>query len=538
MSSTTIVTIGLLGTGQITTSGTYELDVAGAGTVNIEGPGASGAPITADLVGLLGVGAAFTTDISNGASEFLNPTVGLSAIETYNLGEDANGSINGNGTLELGSQLLGVTLVQSINLFGSDDKVILDSGLNLSLLDAINNFAPTDTIEIKGKTSITQAVFTQNTGLSGPAPGGTIALENASGTVVGDIVLSTGTFAANAFMVTPDPNGGIDLSVCFVEGTHVQLAAGWRAVEDVQEGDLVVTKGGALKPIKWIGRRRINAQRHAAPETLWPIRITASAIADGVPSRDLFISPDHAIYLDGLLVPAKALVNGRSIVQVRRSHFSYYHIELAEHAVIYAESLPVESYLDTGNRRFFENAEGPVALYPTAEAQEFREMQGCAPFAERGPAVSAIRARIIGRLGLRGVTYDCHLRVFSDRRTLPVRAMSATCYEVTLPDINDDLLLFSRVVVPAEWEPDSQDWRKLGLDVAALELVTDRGAVPIPINSANLCFGWHNHEDVHRWTDGCAAIPAELLLGAHRLIIHLNSVVAYPAELDQQVHVS
>jgi hypothetical protein len=538
MSGTTIVTIGLLGTGQITSSGTYELDVAAVGVANVEGPGASGAPITADLVGLVGIEAAFTTDISNGANVFLNPTVGISAIETYRLSENSMGLINGNGTWEFGSPLIGATLDQSINLCGNDNRVILDPGLSPSLLDAINNFAPSDTIEIKEIRSATQAVFTPNNGLLGSAPGGTIALENASGSVVGDIVLATGSFAPNAFMVTPDPHGGVDLSVCFLEGTQIQLAAGGRAVEDLQEGDLIVTKGGALKPIKWIGRRRINTQRHAASETLWPIRIAASAIADGVPSRDLFISPDHGIYLDGLLVPAKALVNGRSIVQMRRSHFSYYHIELAQHAVIYAESLPVESYLDTGNRRLFENAEGPVALHPTAQAQESRGSQGCAPFAERGQAVSAIRARIIGRLGLRGATYDCHLRVISDRRMLLVRVISATCYEVTLPDINDDLLLFSRVVVPAEWEPDSHDWRKLGLDVAALELVSDRGAAPIPIDSANLCFGWHNHEDDHRWTDGCAAIPAELLVGGDRLIIHLNSVLAYPAELDHQVKIS
>lgn len=537
MSGATIVTIGLLGAGQISTSGTYELDVSAIGTVNIEGPGTSGPPITAAVVGLLGAGTAFTTDISNGASEFLNPSVGISALETYNLGEDSNGSISGNGTLELGSQLLGVTLIQTINLFGANDKVILDPRLNLSLLDSINNFAPSDTIELKGISTATQAVFTQNQGLLGPAAGGTIALENATGSVVGDIVLANATFSPNEFMVTPDANGGVDLTVCFLEGTQIQTSAGPRAIEDLQEGDLAVTKGGSLQPIKWVGRRRINAQRHAAPETVWPIRIAASAIADGVPCRDLFISPDHAIYLDGLLVPAKALINGRSIVQVRRSHFNYYHIELAQHAVIYAESLTVESYLGTDNRGFFENGGGAVALHPNGHAQSFRETQGCAPFAERGPSVSAIRSRVIARLGLRGVTYDCHLRVFSDRRTLPVQAISAACYEVILPEISNDLLLFSRVVVPAEWTADSSDWRKLGLDIAALELITERGAIPIPIDSADLCFGWHNHEDDHRWTDGCAAIPAELLAGASRLVIHLNSVVAYPAELDQQVKV-
>ncbi len=99
MSGATIVTIGLLGAGQISTSGTYELDVSAIGTVNIEGPGTSGPPITAAVVGLLGAGTAFTTDISNGASEFLNPSVGVTALETYNLGEDSNGSISGNGTL-------------------------------------------------------------------------------------------------------------------------------------------------------------------------------------------------------------------------------------------------------------------------------------------------------------------------------------------------------------------------------------------------------------------------------------------------------
>ncbi len=536
MSGTSFVTIGLLGTGQITTSGTYDLDVVAVGTANIEGGGSLNAPVTAAVIGLTGLGLAFTTDISNNATEMLNPNVGLSVIDTFNIGEDANGAINGYGTLEFGTSLLGVTLAQTINLFGSNDKIILDPGLNVALLDQINNFAPNDTIELKGITSATQAVFTQNTGLlGGAAPGGTIALEDASGSVVANILLANGTFGTHEFNVTPDPNGGVDLSVCFLEGTRIQTNEGSRAVETLREGDRVVTKGGACRTVKWVGRRRVNVQRHNAPEAIWPIRIAAGAIADDVPSRDLFVSPDHAIYLDGLLIPAKSLINGRSILQARRNHFVYYHVELDEHAVIYAESLAVESYLDTGNRAFFENTDGPITLHPHNQAQAYRESQGCAPFAERGAAVSAIRSRIIARMGMRGITHDCHLRVFSDRRTLPVRTVSATCYELTLPVINDDVLIFSRIVVPAEWEADSNDWRKLGLDVAALELITEHGTVAIPINSPDLCFGWHNHETDHRWTDGCAAIPAELLAGATGLIIHLNGVATYPAAVDPQV---
>ena len=536
MSGTSLVTIGLLGSGQITTSGTYDLDVVAIGTANIEGTGTAGTAITAAVVGITGLGLAFTTDISNNATELLNPSVGLSVIDTFNIGEDSNGAINGHGTLEFGANFLGVSLAQTINFFGNNDKIIVDPGLNVALLDQINNFASGDTIELKGITSATQAVFTQNTGLlGGSAPGGTIALENASGSVVSNILLANGTFSPNEFNVAPDPNGGVDLSVCFLEGTRVQTSDGTRAVESLREGDMVVTKGGTCRPVKWVGRRRVNVQRHNAPEAIWPIRIAAGAIADDVPSRDLFVSPDHAIYLDGLLIPAKALINGRSILQARRNQFVYYHVELEDHAVIYAESLTVESYLDTGNRAFFENTDGPITLHPQNQAQAYREAQGCAPFAERGAAVSAIRSRIIARMGTRGITHDCHLRVFSDRRTLPVHAVSATCYELRLPDITDDILIFSRVVVPAEWEADSNDWRKLGLDVAALELITEQGTVAIPINSPDLCFGWHNHETDHRWTDGCAAIPAELLIGATGLIIHLNGVATYPAAVDPQV---
>ncbi len=67
------------------------------------------------------------------------------------------------------------------------------------------------------------------------------------------------------------------------------------------------------------------------------------------------LSPDHAVFVDDVLVPVRHLINGSTIVQEPVAEVTYYHVELATHDVILAEGLPCESYLDTGNRAVFVN---------------------------------------------------------------------------------------------------------------------------------------------------------------------------------------
>ena len=43
---------------------------------------------------------------------------------------------------------------------------------------------------------------------------------------------------------------------------------------------------------------------------------------------------------------------------------TYYHIELARHAIIFAENAAVETYLDTGNKAGFENGSEALSLHP------------------------------------------------------------------------------------------------------------------------------------------------------------------------------
>ena len=87
------------------------------------------------------------------------------------------------------------------------------------------------------------------------------------------------------------------------------------AVEDLMVGDLAMTVSGEHRPIRWIGHRLVEAFDHADPQDFWPVRITAGAIAMGVPSRDLLVSPDHCLMFDDVLVPAKHLINGVTIRQ-------------------------------------------------------------------------------------------------------------------------------------------------------------------------------------------------------------------------------
>jgi acetyl/propionyl-CoA carboxylase alpha subunit len=121
--------------------------------------------------------------------------------------------------------------------------------------------------------------------------------------------------------------------------------------------------------------------------------VAAGAFGPGRPERDLFLSPDHALFLEGVLIPVKHLIDGAAIVQVAREDVTYYHVELPRHAVLLAEGLAAESYLDAGDRGNFSNSRGVMALYPDFATLRW-EALGCAPLVVTGPPVEAVRAML------------------------------------------------------------------------------------------------------------------------------------------------
>jgi hypothetical protein len=118
-------------------------------------------------------------------------------------------------------------------------------------------------------------------------------------------------------------------------------------------------------PIRWVGRQTVSTL-FSDPMRVLPIRIKAGALAENAPSRDLLVSPDHAILVEGALIQAGALVNGSSILRERNVPrvFTYYHVELDDHSLILAENTPAETFVDNVDRLGFDNWAEHEALYP------------------------------------------------------------------------------------------------------------------------------------------------------------------------------
>jgi hypothetical protein len=188
-----------------------------------------------------------------------------------------------------------------------------------------------------------------------------------------------------------------DVVACFAAGTLLLGPAGEIAVEALAAGMRVATVSGRLATIAWVGRRTLAVGRHADPASVMPIRVAAGAFGGGVPHRDLLLSPDHAVLVEGVLIPVRHLANGAGIAPVKVAAVTYFHVELDRHDAVLAHGLACESYLDTGNRYGFEG-EAVLALHPDfagmdaeAHAMAVWRARACAPIATE-PGDRRIRA--------------------------------------------------------------------------------------------------------------------------------------------------
>ncbi len=243
-------------------------------------------------------------DLTGGTVDATGPAPGALMID---------GNIHGTGTIEPlmtlevnGGIAAGVDIAFSPSIGAQVGDLVLH--VPSADLGTITGFDVGNTIDIQGSL-YSAAVFTQ--GATGEA--GTLTLSG--GTAAPLSLLVFGTYDSNGFVETPGTTDTIvTLIPCFVAGTRIRAERGNIPVENLRTGDrLHVLKGGEAKPLVWLGHRRIDCSRHPGPAQVWPIRISAGAIGPGRPFRDLFLSPDHALYIGGTLVPVRYLLNGCTI---------------------------------------------------------------------------------------------------------------------------------------------------------------------------------------------------------------------------------
>ncbi len=251
------------------------------------------------------------------------------------------------------SGTVGSATIEPSLTFGAGSGTFIDTaaGAGAVHLGTITGFSGTDQIELKAFGSSDKFTISGNTL-----------------TISGGSKTESFTFSASTdvqHLKVADSSGVDTITICFMAGTMISTPAGERAIETLKRGDLVLTTDGVAKKVCWLGRQTVSSI-FADPVRSWPIRIKAGALGENIPSRDLLLSPDHAVLIEGALIHAGALVNGSSILRETRvpRSFIYYHVELDDHSLIFAENTPAETFIDNAERLAFDNWDEHQKLYP------------------------------------------------------------------------------------------------------------------------------------------------------------------------------
>jgi len=290
--------------------------------------------------------------------------------------------VSDNGLLELAATPLASSL---LDFQGGGGTLALEDPAASNAV-AIENLAVGDTLELPGS-SVSGVTGIGTASLTVTTSAGTYVFSN----------VTDASAAPTAYTPSHDSTTGLEaitFVACFRRGTLVLTDRGERPVETLVVGDLVPTVlGNVLAPIIWVGHRNIDCTRHPKPQQVWPVRVAPGAFGAGRPHSELFLSPNHAVPLNDVLIPIRHLLNGSTITQVPMDHVSYCHIELPSHDVVLAQGLPAESFLDLRDGSNYANRPGPVRLYPDFSARMW-EAFGCARLVVTGPELEAARALV------------------------------------------------------------------------------------------------------------------------------------------------
>ncbi|PTX54103.1 Ca2+-binding RTX toxin-like protein [Litoreibacter ponti] len=236
----------------------------------------------------------------------------------------------GNDTLLGGGGSDQITLGQSDTATGGggDDTFLIDGGqLDGGTIDIVGGETGEgagDTLDFNGQLVLGSIIYTDPTTAAGRESGTATLLD---GTTV--------TFSE------------IENIICFGRGTLIDTPHGARRVEELQVGDLVLTRDAGPQPIRWAGNRHVATTEATAPVVFAP----------GAFGNDdtLLVSPQHRMVLEGylaelhfgereVLVAAQSLINGTDIVRRPPGLMTYHHIMFDDHQIVTANGAASESY--------------------------------------------------------------------------------------------------------------------------------------------------------------------------------------------------
>ncbi|GCD56132.1 outer membrane protein [Acetobacter pasteurianus NBRC 3222] len=511
----------------VNNSGVVEINSGGTATGTTVN---SGGNVYADANSILG-----TTTVSNGGQISAASGATISGTVTIEDGGSATIWNNAGGSVDLQGDTNTGLVISGLASGGTLNTVI--SGFNGA--SASNS----DSIELAGVKAADVSSVTYPS-----ADQVKLTLSNGN-----DITLNIVGVSNYGFTLADGSDGWLSYEVCFLSGSMIRTPEGDVAVENLQIGDQVVAfdwqnNKDTSHPVVWVGKT--HATVHAGlpdDEAGYPVRILKDAIADGVPYKDMLITPEHCLFFEGKFVPARMLVNGVSIFYDKSiTSYDYYHVETEQHSVIRADGMLTESYLDTGNRRSFRQEGSVVSLGGKPRSWE---NDAAAPLCVDRVFVEALFRKLECRENsiisheVPALTLtqthdpDLHLLTQTGAVIRPMRH-SGQQYSFMLPAGTQSVRIVSRASRPADViGPFVDDRRHMGVAIAEIHLLSAKQQHNITAHlQTEKPTGWHATDWTDcAWTNGNAVLPlGEDLLNGKMGILSMTIRAAGPYLVDDQ----
>jgi Ca2+-binding RTX toxin-like protein len=312
---------------------------------------------------------------------------GGNGSDTLN-GDDGDDVINGESgddiiTVGVGDVADGGSAADTFNLDFAQTSTSASSTVTIDGGTSAGSGTDYDTLDLSGLGEFT---LTETTDADGDSTSGTAVFDSGQ----------TVSFSEIENLIT-----------CFTPGCLIQTDRGEVAVETLKVGDLVKTLDRGMQPIRWIGCRKLDAIDLTVAPKLRPIRISEGAMGNGLPKRDLELSPQHRVLMsskiikrmfktDEVLIPVKKLVEIEGIDVVDCAiGTTYFHLLFDHHEIVYANGLPSESlYLGPQALKSIsaEARNEVVALFPEILDRDFLQVEA-RPFLERGNTIKRMVMR-------------------------------------------------------------------------------------------------------------------------------------------------